>query len=244
MPVEEIARNLGESKRKTIRFLKKIAQRGVSSSEEETGALFSRRMVRDEYISQQRKSAGSLGGNPQLLKQNASKTQAKRKQTFKQKPTPSSSSSSSLEEGNIKNSSITHTAGAETPKSAFGEFGHVRLSDSEFRKLRIRLNENLDAFINRLDRWGEEEPAKFCKKKSHYATILNWFDRDRKDGKISVMAESSPEPVFHRSHFCTTCESHHEWVCEEPTLCVFARSQTCPDFARTWQSHSSSGEGK
>lgn len=98
MPIEEIARNLGETKTKTIRFLNKIAQRGVSSSEEKTGALFSRRMVRDEYISQQRKECGGLGGNPALLNQNPSKTLAKPKQTSNQKPTPSSSSSSSREE--------------------------------------------------------------------------------------------------------------------------------------------------
>ena len=67
MPVEEIARNIGETRTKTVHFLEKIAQRGVSSTEEETGALFSRRMVSDEYISQLRRSSGSLGGNPALV---------------------------------------------------------------------------------------------------------------------------------------------------------------------------------
>ncbi len=67
----------------------------------------------------------------------------------------------------------------ETQKRiAFGEFGHVRLSPDEHEKLKAKLNGNLDRMIGRLDRWGEEEPAKFRKKKSHYATILNWSERD------------------------------------------------------------------
>lgn len=66
----------------------------------------------------------------------------------------------------------------DMPKSAYGEFGHVRLSEMEHGKLTERLNGNLAPLIDRLDRWGEEEPAKFRKKKSHYATILNWATRD------------------------------------------------------------------
>ncbi len=72
----------------------------------------------------------------------------------------------------------------------YGEFGNVRLSIPDHAKLVVRLAGNLERFIDRLDRWGAEEPAKFRKKKSHYATILNWFDRDLKDGKIS------PDSVF------------------------------------------------
>ena len=77
MPIEEIARNIGETRTKTLHFLEKIAQRGVSSTEPETGALFSRRMVRDEYISQLRSSVGGLGGNPVLLTKSQANVQPK-----------------------------------------------------------------------------------------------------------------------------------------------------------------------
>ena len=69
------------------------------------------------------------------------------------------------------------------PLANLGEFGNVRLSAAEYEKLKVKLNGRLDEFINRLDRWGAEEPVKFRKKKSHYATILNWSDRDEKENQ-------------------------------------------------------------
>lgn len=61
---------------------------GVASREEDTGAIYSRRMVRDEKLRNIRVIAGSKGGNPILLNQ---KTTTQDKQI----PTPSSSSSTS-----------------------------------------------------------------------------------------------------------------------------------------------------
>ncbi len=184
MTEEDIARNLGLSLKKSTPIIQKIELRGVSSREEGTGALISRRMVRDEYINQVRSSSGALGGNPALLKQKPSKSQAK----AKQKPTPSSSPSPS-KEGDIYTS-------PSAPSRPYGEFGHVMLTESEHAKLTARLNGSLNAFIDRLDRWGEESPAKFRKKKSHYATILNWFDRDVKDGKIAPPAQPAQARIF------------------------------------------------
>lgn len=71
-----------------------------------------------------------------------------------------------------------------SPKLIFGEFKHVQLTHEEHAKLKARLNGNLESYIDRLDRWGEEQPQKFRKRKSHYATLLNWFDRDVTDGKV------------------------------------------------------------
>ncbi len=63
-------------------------------------------------------------------------------------------------------------------KRPFGEFRLVLLTEEEYAKLKLRLNGKLDHYINRLDRWGAEQPAKFRRRKNHYATILTWADRD------------------------------------------------------------------
>jgi 5-methylcytosine-specific restriction endonuclease McrA len=65
----------------------------------------------------------------------------------------------------------------------YGEFGHVRLAASQYAKLQAKLNGYLEAYITRLDRWGELEPQKFHKRKSHYLTILTWYDKDLAEGK-------------------------------------------------------------
>ena len=50
------------------RLLKELEAHGVPSRDE-NGILFSRRMVRDHYISEVRSKSGSKGGNPDLVKQ-------------------------------------------------------------------------------------------------------------------------------------------------------------------------------
>ena len=67
--------------------LKEIFLYGVLC-EDENKVIYSKRMVKDEYIRNVRRQSGKLGGSP-LLKQEV-------KQISKQKPTPSISSSSSV----------------------------------------------------------------------------------------------------------------------------------------------------
>ncbi len=67
----------------------------------------------------------------------------------------------------------------------FGEFKNVRLSVVEYETLKGKLNGLTEDYINRLDRWGADQPEKFARRKNHYATILNWYDRDVKEGKIA-----------------------------------------------------------
>lgn len=88
----QLTRMVGCTGDELNRYLNELKDAGVVSL---TGTLvlFSRRMVRDAEISNKRSKCGKMGGNPNLLNQNASKTQAKRKQTFNQNQTPSSSTS-------------------------------------------------------------------------------------------------------------------------------------------------------
>lgn len=77
----------------------------------------------------------------------------------------------------------------EITKSIYGEFSHVLLSDAEYEKLTSKLGESdRDSYIDRLDRYIENYPSKGKKYHSHYSTILNWYDRDKKK-------ESQPQPI-------------------------------------------------
>lgn len=86
MPDEMLARLLGLDKQILTNTLTTLLTYGVASRDPESGALVSRRMVRDEEIRKTRSECGKLGGNPGLLKQNQTTAD-------KQKPTPSASSS-------------------------------------------------------------------------------------------------------------------------------------------------------
>lgn len=85
---------------------------------------------------------------------------------------------------------------AQLPESKiiFGEFGNVRLTADEHAKLELRLSGHTAEYIERLSRWGAEQPAKFNKRKNHYATILTWFNRDQQDGRIRGIHASRENP--------------------------------------------------
>ena len=78
-----LARMVGESLEVVESWLQELHEAGVYDID--NGAIFSRRMIRDEELRQKRAEGGKLGGNPNL----------KVNHEVKQKPTPSSSSASS-----------------------------------------------------------------------------------------------------------------------------------------------------
>ena len=82
MTDDQISRAIGLDNQSFNQTLGRLLTSGVASREEETGAIFNRRMVRDEEIRKIRTCAGLKGGNPNLLNQ-----------TPKQNPTPSLSPS-------------------------------------------------------------------------------------------------------------------------------------------------------
>jgi len=89
MPEDALARLLGLDNQILSTTLSTLLTYGVASLCEETGAIMSRRMVRDENLRKIRQQAGKMGGNPALLNQNQTTV-------LKQIETPSSSSSSSI----------------------------------------------------------------------------------------------------------------------------------------------------
>ena len=63
-------------------------------------------------------------------------------------------------------------------KKKYGEFNNVLLSEDEYAKLEGQFNNNLPAMIETLSIGIESKGYKY---KSHYATILAWDKRDRKE---------------------------------------------------------------
>lgn len=102
---------------------------------------------------------------------------------------PALTSDSSVEGG----AGETETAQTEPVPETFGEFRQVRLTAEQHVKLTAKLNGNLSDYIDRLDRYSQTDPKRFRKYQSHYAVILNWFDRDVKDGKVQIRAPDSFE---------------------------------------------------
>lgn len=89
-----LARMVGETLEVVEGWLHELEEAGVYDVD--NGAIYSRRMIRDEELRQKRAEGGKLGGNPNL------KVNHEVKQEDKQKPTPSSSSSSTSSTSVIK----------------------------------------------------------------------------------------------------------------------------------------------
>ena len=94
MPDAVIARRLGLDNQSANQILTTLLTYGVASRRGTDGALFCRRMVKDERLRQVRTESGKKGGNPRLLNQTANQTSKETPTTgVKQIPTPSFSSS-------------------------------------------------------------------------------------------------------------------------------------------------------
>jgi len=65
-------------------------------------------------------------------------------------------------------------------KRKYGEFQNVLLTDEEYQKLKDKLGDEVNRFIENLSGYLESHKRKHYD--SHYATILNWSRRE-KDGK-------------------------------------------------------------
>ena len=66
-------------------------------------------------------------------------------------------------------------------KKKFGEFENVFLSEEETVKLKAKLGENAERYIERLSNYIESSGKRY---KSHYATILSWAEKDKQVGLL------------------------------------------------------------
>jgi hypothetical protein len=130
---------VGLSPQTCLKLLKELEDNKVFSRDE-SGAIYSRRMVRDEELRRIRADAGSKGGNPLLLGNLV-------KQNAKQKPTPSSSSSSSIDSNGAEG------VWEEPSREQVIEAGRkCKLTEQQAE---IWLNETLARPIDRWGRWTD-----------------------------------------------------------------------------------------
>ena len=116
----------------------------------ENGALYSRRMVRDEDLRNIRAEAGAKGGNPHLVNQ-----------MVKQKPTPSSSSSSS-------SSNTSSNEEVDAPKKS-------DLPDEEFwTKMRLHYPDiDVEAEHRKMEAWLLARP----RRKKTRPFVISWLNK-------------------------------------------------------------------
>lgn len=94
MTEQQVARLVGESPNTIKRLVGELEAAGVFSKTE-AGAIYSRRMVKDERVRNARAAGGVLGGNPDLRNKVNLEEEGKVNHSDNLKPTPSSSSSAS-----------------------------------------------------------------------------------------------------------------------------------------------------
>lgn len=75
----------------------------------------------------------------------------------------------------------------EPDKQVYGEHKNVFLTDEELEKLKNKISDYQE-YIETLSRYIASKGDPY---KSHFATILNWYNRDLKEGKIKKKSEHS-----------------------------------------------------
>ncbi len=60
--------------------------------------------------------------------------------------------------------------------NCYGEFKNISLSDEEYTKLSKKLEHHLEIMIDKLSRYIKSSGKDY---KSHYATLLTWYDEDK-----------------------------------------------------------------
>lgn len=91
---QTLSRMIGASERETKKWISELETAGVFQRTPE-GAIFSKRMVKDEATRRARAAGGKLGGNPKLTGKDNPKVALEVNLHANLRPTPSSSSSSS-----------------------------------------------------------------------------------------------------------------------------------------------------
>lgn len=79
-----------------------------------------------------------------------------------------------------------------------GEFGHVKLTESQHDKLKAKLNGKTDDYIARFDNWVQQAPdakANGVKRRDRdaYSSILAWHAKDVAEGRVE--ARASPDEI-------------------------------------------------
>lgn len=171
-----LARMTGLTLEETEGCLAELRDAGVFQVDED-GAMFSKRMVRDEDVRNKRAMGGHLGGNPALMvaPKVAPKVAGRLTSEVNRKPTPSSSSSSSS-----SNKASSNEEATRHRKMAF-------LLDEEFwAEMRRHYPEiEVETESRKMDAWLLARPGR--KKTRQF--VINWLNKVEPPLKPSAKPE-------------------------------------------------------
>jgi hypothetical protein len=182
-----LARMVGESIEVVADWLIELQEAGVYDMD--NGAIFSRRMIRDEELRQKRAEGGKLGGNPNL------KVNHKVIQEDKQKSTPSSSSTSSPSKK--KDSATSVACPPDVSQQIWDDW--VALRKSKKAPITQTVFDGALAEANKLGWTLERFLAEWCTRgsqglKAEWIAKQNPADRVR----LTVAPSNEPDPALEK----------------------------------------------
>jgi len=178
-----LARMVGESLEVVESWLQELQEAGVYDIE--NGAIFSRRMIRDEELRQKRAEGGKLGGNPNL----------KVNHEVKQKSTPSSSSTSSTSK---KKDSATSVA---CPDSVSQQVWNDWMTVRKEKKAKTLTETGWSGFVKQVEKagWSLEQAISHCCLKQWVGFEAAWVAPKTNPAdivRLTVPSSNEPDPVL------------------------------------------------
>lgn len=194
MTIEQIARAINLDNQMVKQSVSKIQALGVCSVRESDGAIYSRRMVRDEEIRQVRIKAGRSGGSPilvkQKVKQNASKSEAKCTHLSENESEDPDLSIKNIEIGSGSNLHLSPDAPKnlrrkKTELKARGTLNAIWLTDEEMVSLAKNIGPiNVEHLIDRAEDYSTTNPKRFKQYTDHFRVLLTFHQREIEKGKL------------------------------------------------------------
>ncbi len=184
-----LARMVGESIEVVADWLIELQEAGVYDMD--NGAIFSRRMIRDEELRQKRAEGGKLGGNPNL------KVNHKVIQEDKQKPTPSSSSSSTSSPSKKKDSATSVACPPDVSQQIWDDW--VALRKSKKAPITQTVFDGALAEANKLGWTLEKFLAEWCTRGSQ-GLKAEWIAKQNPADivRLTVPSRNEPDPALEK----------------------------------------------
>jgi hypothetical protein len=182
-----LARMVGETLEVVDGWLHELEEAGVYDVD--NGAIYSRRMIRDEELRQKRAEGGKLGGNPNL------KVNHEVKSKDKQKPTPSSSSTSSPSKNKIATS-------VACPNSVSQQVWDDWMTVRKEKKAKTLTETGWSQFVKQVEKagWSIEQAISHCCLKQWVGFEAAWVVKPNPADNIrlTVPASNEPDPALEK----------------------------------------------
>ena len=179
-----LARMVGESLEVVESWLQELQEAGVYDID--NGAIFSRRMIRDEELRQKRAEGGKLGGNPNL----------KVNHEVKQKSTPSSSFASSLSKKKIATS-------VACPDSVSQQVWDDWMTVRKEKKAKTLTETGWNQFVKQVEKagWSIEQAISHCCLKQWVGFEAAWVLPKPNPAdivRLTVPSKNEPDPALEK----------------------------------------------